>query len=241
MAKTQRLDKILVHMGYGSRKDIRGLCKAGVVTVDGDTVKDSSQHVDPASNIIKVGEEVVQYREFVYLMMNKPQDVISATEDLKHKTVIDLLASEYKSFSVFPVGRLDIDTEGLLLLTNDGQLAHQLLSPKRHVAKVYYARIMGRVTLADQLAIEAGVTLDDGYRTLPGQLNIVDSGEVSEIELTIYEGKFHQVKRMFEALGKQVIYLKRVSMGPLSLDPDLELGSYRELTNQELAQLKEDS
>lgn len=239
MAKTQRLDKILVHMGYGSRKDIRGLCKSGIVTVDGKTVKDSSQHVDPAASIIMVGDEAVEYRVFVYLMMNKPQGVISATEDLRHQTVVDLLTSDYRAFEVFPVGRLDIDTEGLLLLTNDGQLAHQLLSPKKHVPKTYYAKIAGTVTDADQGAFKAGVTLEDGYETLPAELEIIVSGEISEIELTIYEGKFHQVKRMFEVLGKKVIYLKRMTMGTLSLDPSLELGRYRELTQQELKALRE--
>ncbi len=239
MAKTQRLDKILVHMGYGSRKDIRGICKSGIVTVDGKTVKDSSQHVDPAASIIMVGDEAVEYREFVYLMMNKPQGVISATEDLRHQTVVDLLTSDYRAFEVFPVGRLDIDTEGLLLLTNDGQLAHQLLSPKKHVPKTYYAKITGKVTEVDQGALKAGVTLEDGYETLPAELEIIVSGEISEIELTIYEGKFHQVKRMFEVLGKKVIYLKRMTMGTLSLDPSLELGRYRELTQQELKALRE--
>lgn len=239
MAKTQRLDKILVHMGYGSRKDIRGICKSGIVTVDGKTVKDSSQHVDPAASIIMVGDEAVEYREFVYLMMNKPRGVISATEDLRHQTVVDLLTSDYRAFEVFPVGRLDIDTEGLLLLTNDGQLAHQLLSPKKHVPKTYYAKITGKVTEVDQGALKAGVTLEDGYETLPAELEIIVSGEISEIELTIYEGKFHQVKRMFEVLGKKVIYLKRMTMGTLSLDPSLELGRYRELTQQELKALRE--
>lgn len=239
MAKTQRLDKILVHLGYGSRRDIKGLCKSGAVVVDDKVIRDASIHVDPNTSMIKVGEEIVQYREFVYIMMNKPQGVISATEDLRHQTVVDLLEPRYRAFEVFPVGRLDIDTEGLLLLTNDGQLAHQLLSPKKHVPKTYYARINGRVTEADYAAFKEGVTLEDGYETLPAELKIIQSDDISEIELTIYEGKFHQVKRMFEAVNKQVIYLKRITMGSLELDLNLELGDYRELTQQELASLKD--
>ncbi|WP_026478734.1 pseudouridine synthase [Alkaliphilus transvaalensis] len=237
MAKTLRLDKILSHMGYGSRKEITRLCKAGIITVDGKVVKSSSQHIDPVASIIKVGEEEVNYREFVYILMNKPAGVISATEDSRHQTVVDLLDVEYRSFDVFPVGRLDIDTEGFLLLTNDGQLAHRLLAPKKHVPKTYYAHVEGNVTEEDVIAFKGGVTLDDGYQTKPGELTILKSDAISEIELTIYEGKFHQVKRMFEAVGKKVIYLKRIAMGSLKLDEDLELGEYREMTPEELEEL----
>lgn len=237
MGKTLRLDKILASLGYGSRKDIRKICKKGLVFVDGKVEKDSSKHVDPYESEIKINNEVIEYRELVYLMMNKPDGVISATTDSLHETVIDLLAEEYKAFDMFPVGRLDKDTEGLLLLTNDGKLAHQLLSPKKHVPKTYYAKVIGKVTEKDIALFKKGVTLDDDYVTLPAELVILKSDDLSEIELTIYEGKFHQVKRMFEAVDKKVDYLKRLSMGSLELDEDLALGEYREIEEEELEKL----
>lgn len=237
MGKTLRLDKILANLGYGSRKDIRKICKQGLVLVDNKVVKDSSKHVDPNECEIKVGEEIIEFREFIYLMMNKPDGVISATEDTMHETVINLLDIEYRVFEPFPVGRLDKDTEGLLLLTNDGKLAHQLLSPKKHVPKTYYAKVLGKVTDEDIYKFKKGVKIEDDYTTLPAELVILKSEEMSEIELTIYEGKFHQVKRMFEAVDKKVEYLKRLSMGSLKLDDNLELGEYRELTEGELEDL----
>lgn len=233
-----RLDKLLANMGYGSRKEVKQLLKQKVVTVDGVPVKDSAMHVDPEKQDVSVFGERVVYTEFVYYMMNKPPGVISATEDLRDKTVIDLLEPLHQHFEPFPVGRLDKDTEGLLLLTNDGNLAHNLLSPKKHIPKVYYAQIEGIVTDADGEAFARGVELDDGYVTKPGKLVILKSAEQSEIELTIQEGKFHQVKRMFEAVGKRVTYLKRLSMGSLKLDASLELGEYRELTEEEIASLQ---
>ena len=233
-----RLDKLLANMGYGSRKEVKQLVKDKVVMIDGVLAKSTSQHVDPIAQQITVYGEVVAYREFIYVMLHKPPGVISATEDLRDTTVIDLLDPMLQHFAPFPVGRLDKDTEGLLLITNDGQLAHNLLSPKKHVPKVYYARIEGEVTEADGEAFAKGVILDDGYETKPASLKIIASGEQSEIELTIQEGKFHQVKRMFEAVGKKVVYLKRLSMGSLQLDDNLALGEYRELTTQELTQLK---
>ncbi|MFT9488067.1 MAG: pseudouridine synthase [Tepidibacillus sp.] len=230
----QRLDKILAHMGFGTRKQIKKMIKEKRVTVNGAYAKDSGMQVTPALDQIIVDDEVVKYREFIYLMMNKPQGVLSATEDHFTETVIDLLEPMHAVFDPFPVGRLDKDTEGLLLLTNDGQLAHQLLSPKKHVPKTYFAMIQGVVTEEDQKAFHKGVYLDDGYLTLPAELKILQSGHQSEIELTIYEGKFHQVKRMFEAIGKKVIFLKRLSMGSLLLDETLEPGEYRELTEEEI-------
>ncbi len=238
MVKTQRIDKVLANLGYGSRKDIKKFCKDGLVKIDGEIIKDSSVHINPEDSEIIIGNEVVNYREFVYIMMNKPQGVISATEDMKDKTAIDLLDIEYNSFNVFPVGRLDKNTEGLLLLTNDGQLAHQLLSPKKQVPKTYYAKVKGTVTEEDIHKFKEGVFIDEECKTLPAELKILKSGKISEIELTIYEGKFHQVKRMFKAVGKTVIYLKRLSMGTLKLDNSLDLGEYRELTEEELKQLK---
>ncbi|MCX7920443.1 MAG: rRNA pseudouridine synthase [Clostridia bacterium] len=239
MRATQRLDKVLSNFGYGTRSEIKQIVKQGIVKVDGKTVKDSSMHVDPKNSVIEIGTEVLNYREFIYLMMNKPDGVISATYDNKLKTVVDILPDEYKHFDLFPVGRLDIDTEGLLIMTNDGQLAHELLSPKKHVPKRYYALVEGMVTEDDKEKFKEGVELDDGYKTLPADLYILKSGELSEIELVIYEGKFHQVKRMFEAVGKKVKYLKRIAMGDLKLDETLELGKCKELTMVDIATLRE--
>ncbi|MGE7111747.1 pseudouridine synthase [Lysinibacillus sp. NPDC047702] len=233
-----RLDKLLSNMGYGSRKEVKQLLKQKAVTVDGAYVKDAALHVDPEKQDVSVFDERVVYTEFVYFMMNKPPGVISATEDVQDDTVIDLLEPLHQHFKPFPVGRLDKDTEGLLLLTNDGQLAHNLLSPKKHVPKVYYAQIAGLVTEEDCKKFAQGVELDDGYMTKPGELNILKSDLQSEIELTIQEGKFHQVKRMFESVGKRVTYLKRLSMGSLKLDDNLALGEYRELTTKELDDLQ---
>lgn len=232
-----RIDKMLANIGYGSRKDVKKLLKSGAVKVDGLTIKDAKQHVDPENQLVTVYGEEVEYKEYIYLMMNKPPGILSATEDDRQETVVDILQEDDQIFDPFPVGRLDKDTVGLLLLTNDGQLAHRLLSPKKHVPKTYFARIDGMVTEADIEAFRCGVTLDDGYHTKPGQLKILLSGPTSEIELTITEGKFHQVKRMFEAVGKKVTYLKRLTMANLILDETLELGEYRELTEEELEAL----
>jgi 16S rRNA pseudouridine516 synthase len=239
MRKTQRLDKVLSNFGYGTRKEIRDLIKNGIVSVDGVTAKDSGMHIDPEKSVVKIGNETLNYREYIYVMMNKPQGVVSATWDRSLKTVIDILPDEFKCFDLFPVGRLDIDTEGLLILTNDGQLAHELLSPKKHVSKLYYALVNGAVTEEDIESFKQGVILEDGYKTLPGSLNILRSGNRSEIELEIYEGKFHQVKRMFEAVGKRVEFLKRMRMGDLVLDEGLEVGECRELNEEEVCILKE--
>lgn len=241
MGKSQRLDKILVHMGIGTRKEIRKLAKAGRIKINGSVADDPSIHIVPEEDRITVDGAEIDYREHIYLMMNKPQGVITATEDKSEEVVTDLLEEEHRVFTPFPVGRLDKDTEGLLLITNDGKLAHHLLSPKKHVPKTYYAEIAGMVTDEDILAFKSGVTLDDGYQTLPGELTILRAGSQSEVKLTIYEGKYHQVKRMFAAVGKKVLFLKRIAMGPLTLDPDLEPGEYRELTAEELSLLKKEN
>lgn len=233
-----RIDKLLSNRGFGSRKEVKSLLKSGAVQIDGVTVKDSSKHVKVDSETVTVHGEIVEYKEYIYLMLNKPPGVISATDDHLHDTVVDLLEMEDAVYNPFPVGRLDKDTEGLLLLTNDGQLAHQLLSPKKHVPKTYFAIIDGVVTDEDVAAFRQGVTLDDGYETMPAQLDIISSGLRSEIQVIIEEGKFHQVKRMFEAVGKRVIYLQRIKMGPLPLDETLELGEYRELTDEEVLLLR---
>ena len=243
MGKKQRLDRILVHLGVGSRSELKKLAKQGRLAVNGLAVKDSGLQVDPENDVIEVDGFRQHYREFVYIMLHKPQGVVSATEDNRDRTVLDLLDDGLRVFEPFPVGRLDKDTEGLLLLTNDGGLAHQLLSPRKHVPKTYYAHVEGEVSEADKQAFRIGVTLDDGYTTLPAELMIatVDrslSPPVSTITLTIHEGKFHQVKRMFQAVGKKVIYLKRLQMGSLELDPELPLGGFRELTAAEIERLQ---
>ena len=233
-----RIDKMLANLGYGSRKEVKMLLKNKAVKVNDEVIKDAKFQVDPEKDEVSLYNEIIEYKEFIYLMMNKPPGLISATEDTREETVIDILQIEDSVYNPFPVGRLDKDTEGLLLLTNDGKLAHQQLSPKKHVPKTYFAVIRGEVGEGDIAAFKKGVVLDDGYLTKPGDLVILKAGETSDIELTISEGKFHQVKRMFESVGKKVIYLKRISMGPLELDESLELGEYRELTEEEVELLK---
>jgi 16S rRNA pseudouridine516 synthase len=233
MGTSNRIDKILSNMGYGTRKEVKELIKSGLIEIDGAVVKDSGQQVNAGSQEIKVGGRRIIYKEFIYILMNKPKGVISATEDSRERTVVDLLAEEFKGFNPFPVGRLDKDTEGLLLLTNDGQLSHMLLSPKKHVPKTYIAKVAGRVSEKDVEAFSKGLILEDGYKTMASKLEILERGAVSSVEITIYEGKFHQVKRMFQSVGKEVIYLKRISMGKLRLDETLEPGEYRELNEIE--------
>lgn len=239
MAKKQRIDKILSNLGYGSRSEIKKYCKQGSVVVNGSEVSNPGTQVDTENDEILFNGEEVIYREYIYLMMNKPDGVISATYDNREETVIDLLEVEHQVFNPFPVGRLDKDTVGLLLLTNDGELNHRLISPKWHVDKVYYAKIDKAVDEKDVEAFKNGITLDDGYKCKEGKLEIINSSnEGAEVMVTIQEGKYHQVKRMFEALGKTVVYLKRTEFGGLPLDQELEEGEYRELTEDELALLK---
>jgi len=243
VAKKMRLDKLLANMGCGSRSEVKIAIKQGRVSVDGVRAKDHGLTLDPETAVVLFDDEKVVYQEVIYVMLNKPQGVISATEDKWDQTVIELLDPVDRVLQPFPVGRLDKDTEGLLLLTNDGRLAHELLSPRKHVPKTYEAVVLGDVTREDVDAFAAGVALDDGYQTMPAELNITGKEAAGEgavhsrISLTIHEGKFHQVKRMFESVGKKVIYLKRVAMGPLALDPALSLGEYRPLTETELEQL----
>lgn len=235
----ERLDKVLSNLGYGSRKEIKAMVKNKMIRVDGEIVKDSGMSIEPGKCILHVGAEEVKYRKYIYLMMNKPDGVISATYDPRDKTVVDLLEVDHAVFDPFPVGRLDKDTVGLLLLTNDGDLNHRLISPKWHVDKVYYAEIDGVVTLEDVKQFEKGVTLDDGYKCLPGKLEILETSEdASKVLVTIQEGKFHQVKRMFQSVNKTVTFLKRISFGPLALDENLKEGEYRELTEEELKLLQ---
>ncbi|WLR41156.1 pseudouridine synthase [Bacillus carboniphilus] len=233
-----RIDKLLANQGYGSRKEVKQLLKSGQVKLNNQIIKEAKYKVNPEEDSVVIDGEVVKYKEYVYYVMNKPSGVISATEDDKHKTVIDLLDKEDAVYQPFPVGRLDKDTEGLLIITNDGQLSHQLLSPKKHVPKTYYARINGQVTESHIELFRKGIVLEDGYKAKPANLKIEKSGDVSSIFVTVTEGKFHQVKRMFEAINTKVIYLKRVQMGPLSLDSSLRLGEYRELSEEEVKRLQ---
>lgn len=236
--KKERIDKILGHMGVGSRKEIKEYAKKGHIKVNGNIIKSSDIKVDPEVDIIEYLNRPVEYREYIYLMMNKPQGLISSTDDPRESLVIDLLDDYYKNFKPFPVGRLDKDTEGLLLISNDGKLAHELLSPKKKVGKTYYVEVIGLVDESYNNKFKEGITLDDGYKTLPATLEIIHSDGVSKVNLTILEGKYHQVKRMFGALGMKVTYLKRISMGGLDLDDNLQPGEYRELSEFEIDILK---
>ena len=234
-----RLDKFLSDMGVGSRSELKRSIRKGLVTVNGQVQKDPGADVDTTSEISFDGNPVL-YQSFEYYMMNKPAGVISASEDKRQKTVLDLMDSR-KRKDLFPAGRLDRDTEGLLLITNDGQLAHRLLSPKHHVDKCYFVRVSGTLGEADVQRFADGIPYDEALTAMPAKLRILESGtDFSTAETTIQEGKFHQIKKMFAALGngREVVYLKRLSMGPLTLDPDLAPGEYRALTEEELAALK---
>ncbi|MBU9713744.1 pseudouridine synthase [Evansella tamaricis] len=233
-----RADKLLANMGYGSRKEVKKLLKTGALIVNGNTIKDGKTHVDPSIDHIEVFGEAVEYKEYIYLMMNKPKGVISATEDETEKTVLDLLEPEDALYEPFPVGRLDKDTTGLMFLTNDGKLAHQLTSPKKKVDKTYRVHIDLPLLKEDEIALEMGVVLDDGYKTKPAKLTYPDQNQDTVLLLTITEGKFHQVKRMFQSRGRKVLALKRERIGPLHLDPDLHPGTYRELTDKEVERLQ---
>ena len=234
-----RLDKFLVACAVGSRTEVKNLLKAGRVTVNGKKEKSAKLQIDEERDEIRFDDQVLEYEEFVYYMMNKPQGVISATEDPKHRTVLDLLDDYGRAKEVFPVGRLDIDTHGLLLLTNDGQLAHALLSPKRHVDKTYLAQVKGIMTQEDVDTFAKGIPLKD-FTCQPARLEIVSTDaekNQSLVRVTIAEGKFHQVKRMVAYCGKEVVDLQRLTMGTLALDENLERGEWRRLTQEELEAL----
>lgn len=226
----QRLDKVIASTGRWSRREVKELVRQGRVTVNGAVAKIAEEKADPEAADICVNGERLIWRQYTWVMLNKPAGYLSATEDGRGKTVLDLLPPELQKQGLFPVGRLDKDTEGLLLLTNDGALAHRLLAPRSHVDKVYYARVEGALEPADAAAFAAGMTLGDGLECLPAGLEILSPGECL---VTLREGKFHQVKRMLAARGKPVTYLKRLSMGPLRLDPELAPGAFRMLTAEE--------
>ena len=227
----QRLDKVIAGGGRFSRREVKLLIHQGRVLLDGVPAKAPEQKVDPELAEIRVDGEVLRYQRYVWVMLHKPSGVLSATEDRKQGAVLDLLPPHLQRIGLFPVGRLDKDTEGLLLLTDDGALSHALLSPKKHVDKVYYAVTQGRVTEEDAAAFAAGVVLEDGTVCRPAGLEAVPGKDAALI--TLREGKFHQVKRMLASRGKPVLYLKRLSMGPLELDPALPPGGWRLLTGEE--------
>ncbi len=229
-----RLDKMLAHMNYGTRKEVKELIRKGYVLVNGEVITDDDFKVDEINDEVIIADEKVQYKDKVYIMLNKPDGYISATYDSKDPTVIDLI-DEYNYMDIFPVGRLDKDTHGLLLITNDGDLAHNLLSPKKHVDKKYFLKYDGIITEKGIKAFEEGIILDDGYKTIPAKL--IDLGN-NEAYVIIKEGKFHQVKIMMEKINCKVTYLKRVEFGSLKLDETLEEGKYRLLTEEELNSLR---
>lgn len=231
-----RLDKYLSDMGIGTRAEVKKYIRQGRVKLDDHVIKTPEIKLDEKIQHVFFDGQAVTYEEYEYYMLHKPAGVVSATTDVKDKTVIDLI-TDSKRKDLFPVGRLDKDTEGLLLITNDGDMAHRLLAPKKHVDKVYYAKVAGIVTQEDVEIFKKGMEIGKGEVAKPSILKIIYSGEVSEIELTIQEGKFHQVKRMFHSVGKEVLYLKRISMGSLKLDSTLPKGAYRMLTREEVEQL----
>ena len=230
----ERLDKLLAGTGKWSRREVKALVRQGLVRVDGRLAASAEDKLDPAAAIITVAGETISLCRFTYVMLHKPAGVLTATEDRKQPTVLDLLPPELRRIGLAPVGRLDKDTEGLLLLTNDGELAHRLLSPKYHVEKRYLARVDGELSAADTEAFARGMTLGDGLECLPAGLEVLPDRVCI---VTLREGKFHQVKRMLAARGAPVLYLKRLSMGPLTLDDSLAAGAYRLLRAEEISAL----
>ena len=230
----ERLDKLLAGTGKWSRREVKALVRQGLVRVDGRLAASAEDKLDPAAAIITVAGETISLCRFTYVMLHKPAGVLTATEDRKQPTVLDLLPPELRRIGLAPVGRLDKDTEGLLLLTNDVELAHRLLSPKYHVDKRYLARVDGELSAADAEAFARGMTLGDGLECLPAGLEVLPDRVCI---VTLREGKFHQVKRMLAARGAPVLYLKRLSMGPLTLDDSLAAGAYRLLRAEEISAL----
>ena len=235
MAK-MRIDKYLANAGIGTRTEVKNLLRKGRVMVNGQICKTPEEKIDEENDQIVLDQIPVNYRKYEYYMFHKPAGCVSATKDNVSKTVLDYIQSPRKE-TLFPVGRLDKDTEGLLLITNDGELGHRLTSPAHHVDKTYYAKLKGRVTNDDVIRFREGLDIGEEKLTMPAKLEVLDSDEISEIRVTIQEGKFHQVKRMFQAVNKEVLYLKRLSMGSLLLDETLKAGEYRELTEEELRNL----
>lgn len=232
-----RLDKFLTELGIGTRSEVKKIVKTGQVTINGTPVKKPEEKIDESKDIVAYQGKILAYEKFEYYMFHKPAGCITATSDAKHQTVMDYMKNLTRK-DLNPVGRLDLDTEGLLLITNDGMLSHELLSPSKHIPKTYYAKVEGMVTSEDIQCFAEGVDIGEKKLTKPAVLKILKSDTISEIELTISEGKFHQVKRMFEAVDKKVVYLKRLSMGNLVLDEKLKPGEYRALTENEIEILR---
>ena len=236
---TMRLDKLLCDLGLGSRREVRDWIRAGRVALDGAVLRSPEQKLDPEAGVLALDGKALRYQANHYFMMDKPVGVITATEDPGQKTVLDLLPPELRRLGLFPVGRLDKDTSGLLILTDDGDFAHRVTAPKSGVEKRYLAAVEGRLTEADADRFAAGLDLGD-FTALPAKLRILSAAEDrSEAEVTVREGKFHQVRRMFAAVGHEVLTLHRCSFGPLELEDSLAPGEWRELTEEELARLKE--
>ena len=232
-----RLDRFLANSGVGTRKEVKEILKKRKIKVNDSIITNGSIHIDENKDAVKYEEKEISYKPFIYIMMNKPDGVISATEDDEHRTVIDLLENKYRTYSVFPIGRLDIDTEGLLILTNDGILTHKLLAPNKHVDKKYYVELKNPVLKSDIEKLENGIELENGFVTKNAKVEVIENSE-DKVYITITEGKYHQVKRMFKAVNNKVLYLKRVQMGNLKLDDKLKVGEYRELTEKEINILK---
>ncbi len=229
-----RLDKYLAHAGIGTRKEVKKLIRSKAVCVNGEIIRNDDYKIDENVDKVFVYDEPVFYQEFYYVMLNKPDGYVSATMDDRDPTVLDLIYEDF-AYSLFPVGRLDKDTEGLLLLTNDGALAHNLLSPKKHVDKDYYVELEHAFSDEDITSLESGIALNEEEVCAPAKVERISENEMI---LTIQEGKFHQVKRMMHAIANEVVYLKRLRMGNLVLDENLELGDYRMLSDEEIASLK---
>lgn len=229
-----RLDKFLCEVEIGTRSQVKEMIKKGMVSVDGEVIKKADYKFDEAAAKVNVNGTLLSYQKYYYYMLNKPQGVVSATKDLQDKTVLDLL-KDVPGKDLFPVGRLDKDTEGLLLITNDGTLSHNLLSPKKHIGKTYLVETIHSVTAQMIQDLEQGVDIGEDKLTLPAKVKVLED---KKIELTITEGKFHQVKRMLKAVDNEVVYLKRLSMGSLDLDEKLSPGEYRCLTEDEISGLR---
>lgn len=230
-----RIDRYLSNMGLGSRSEIKRAISKKRVLLNGDPVKRSDERMHPGIDCVTWDGDEVLYEPLIYVMLNKPQGVITATKDGAHETVIDVLGDTYGSRTLSPVGRLDKDTEGFLILTDDGKFNHRIMSPKKHVNKKYFAEIQGLVTKATVSKFKNGLTIDGDEKCMPSVLEIIEvKDEMSQVYVTLQEGKYHQVKRMFEAVDMEVVYLKRVKIGGLDLDESLDLGEHRLMTEEEI-------
>ena len=230
----ERLDKIIANSGTLSRKEVHRLIKSGAVSVNGITTKDRGFCIDPETAEIKINGQAVSLEKYVYIMLNKPEGVVSATKDPTEKTVVDLVPTEFKKKNLFPAGRLDRNTTGFVLITDNGDFAHKILSPKNHIEKTYEARLAERIDEESLKKVADGITLGDGTECLPAKVKVLEDGENPLIEIKICEGKYHQIKRMFAAVGNAVIELKRVKMGQLPLDENLAPGECKILSKEEV-------